>query len=78
MEATVTTLLKTASVLAAGCCLVILPSLAANAQGSAALRQSCRAQARAVWPSGYDGGDLNRDRRRLFAACIRNGGRIPG
>jgi hypothetical protein len=79
METPVTNLLKAGTVLAAGAFVVLLPSLAANAQsGGASVRQACRAQVRSIDPVGYDGGDLNRDRRRLFSACVRNGGRIPG
>lgn len=77
MGATVTNLLKASTVLAAGACVALLPSLAANAQsGSAAVRQACRAQVKVIWPN------VNREERRtrndVFRACVNNGGRIPG
>jgi hypothetical protein len=77
MEATVTNLVKAGTVLAAAACVVLLPSLAANAKsGSASVRQACRAQVKVIWPNVNS--EERRTRNDLFRACVNNGGRIPG
>jgi hypothetical protein len=68
--------MKVVSLVAVGVCALLLSSLAANARDD--VRASCRAQVRAIWPVGDDGSWHNRDRMRLFRACLSNGGRIPG
>jgi hypothetical protein len=76
MEDTVTSLLKATTVFAAAC-VVLLPSLPANAKiTKAAVRQQCREQVKVRYPS------VTTESRRtvgdLYKACVKNGGTIPG
>jgi hypothetical protein len=60
--------------------LVALPEIASAQRGpvvtTAAMRDACRAQVRALGMRGAAGGNAERHRTAMFQQCIRNRGRI--